>query len=71
MQALPAGVWGRTPSRELAILRMPLARFYGEKVLYALLGLAIPPLLTALFTPARRQPAARRPGGRHGWAWRR
>ena len=50
MKALPAGVWGRTPSRELAILRKPLSRFYGEKILFALLGLAIPPLLTTFFT---------------------
>ena len=35
MKALPAGVWGRTPSRELAILRKPLSRFYGEKILFA------------------------------------
>ena len=44
------GVWGRTPSRELAILRKPLSRFYGEKILFAVVGLAIPPLLTAFFT---------------------
>ena len=42
-------MWARTPTRELAILRKPLSRFYGEKILYALLGLVIPPLLTVLF----------------------
>jgi hypothetical protein len=50
MRVLPAGVWGRPPTRELAILRMPLARFYGEKVLFAVLGLVIPPLLGVFFT---------------------
>lgn len=49
MKNLPAGVWGRTPTRELAILRKPLSRFYGEKILYAMVGLAIPPLLTMFF----------------------
>ena len=49
MRTLPAAAWTRTPTRELAILRMPLARFYGEKVLFALLGLLIPPLLAAFF----------------------
>ena len=52
MKVLPAPVWGRTPSRELAILRQPLSQFYGEKIRYALLGLAIPPGLTMLFTLA-------------------
>ncbi|HMM96121.1 type II secretion system F family protein [Phycicoccus sp.] len=49
MKVLPAGVWGRVPTKELAILRTPLSRFYGEKVLYAMVGLVIPPLLTVLF----------------------
>ncbi|MGL5858790.1 MAG: type II secretion system F family protein [Angustibacter sp.] len=50
MKTLPAGVWGATPVQELAVLRIPLSRYYGEKLLFALAGLAIPPLLTALFT---------------------
>jgi Flp pilus assembly protein TadB len=49
VRKLPARLWTRTPTAELAILRMPLARFYGEKVCYALAGLAIPPLLATLF----------------------
>lgn len=49
MTRLPAGIWGRPPARDLAILRTPITRFYGEKILYALLGLAIPPVLTMLF----------------------
>lgn len=49
IKTLPAGMWARTPTRELAVLRKPLSRFYGEKIFYALLGLVIPPLLTMLF----------------------
>ncbi len=45
MQALPPGFWVRTPRRELALLRIPLARFYGEKLTFAGLGLVIAPLL--------------------------
>ena len=41
---------GVPQSRELAILRKPLSRFYGEKILFAMVGLAIPPLLTMFFT---------------------
>jgi len=50
MKTLPAGAWGTTPTKELAILRIPPSRYYGEKILFALLGLAIPPLLTTFFT---------------------
>jgi hypothetical protein len=49
MRALPPGLWVRTPRRELALLRIPLARFYGEKLTFAGLGLLIPPGLTLLF----------------------
>ena len=49
MRVLPPGVWGRTPTKELAILRIPVTSFYGQKITYALLGTAIPALLTALF----------------------
>ena len=47
IRALPPGVWVRTPTRELALLRLPLARFYGDKIVFAFLGLLIPPLLAA------------------------
>jgi Flp pilus assembly protein TadB len=47
IRALPPGVWVRTPTRELALLRIPLARFYGDKIVFAVLGLLIPPLLAA------------------------
>lgn len=50
MKTFPAGAWVRTPTRELAILRIPLVQFYGEKVLYGILGLFIPPLLTWFLT---------------------
>ncbi len=49
MRTLPPGVWVRTPRRELALLRIPLARFYGEKLTFAALGLVIGPLLGWFF----------------------
>jgi len=45
MRHLPAGVWGTIPTRELALLRVSLPRYYGEKVIFALLGLVFPGLL--------------------------
>lgn len=42
MRNLPASLWIRTPTRELALLRIPLARFYGDKLIFALLGFVIP-----------------------------
>ena len=44
LKTLPAAVWARTPTKELAILRISTVRFYGEKVLYAVVGVLIPPL---------------------------
>ncbi len=49
IRALPPGLWARTPTRELALLRIPLARFYGDKLTMAGLGLLIPPCLAVLF----------------------
>lgn len=49
MRVLPHGIWVRTPHRELALLRISLARFYGDKLTFAGLGLVIPPLLTWFF----------------------
>jgi len=46
LRHLPAGVWGRIPTRELALLRISLPRYYGEKIVFALLGLIFPSLLT-------------------------
>ena len=49
IKALPPSVWVRTPTRELALLRIPLARFYGDKIVFAFLGLVIAPLLGFFF----------------------
>ncbi len=49
MKTLPPGLWGTPPVKELALLRIPLSRFYGEKILFAIVGTAVPPLLTAFF----------------------
>ncbi len=52
IKSLPPALWVRTPTRELALLRISTNRFFGEKVTFALLGLAIPPFLTAIFSLA-------------------
>lgn len=49
MRTLPPDLWFHTPHRELALLRIPLARFYGDKLTFAAIGLAAPPLLVAFF----------------------
>lgn len=49
MRALPPGLWVRTPHRELALLRIPLARFIGEKLIFSALGLVLVPLLAFFF----------------------
>jgi Flp pilus assembly protein TadB len=49
LRVLPPGLWVRTPTRELALLRISVAQFYGEKLTFAGLGLLIPPSLTLLF----------------------
>ena len=49
LRVLPAGLWVRTPTRELALLRIPVAQFYGEKLMFAGFGLLIPPVLVTLF----------------------
>jgi Flp pilus assembly protein TadB len=50
IKALPPAVWVRTPTRELALLHIPLPRFYGDKITFASFGLVIPPLLAFFFT---------------------
>ena len=45
IKSLPQAMWVRTPTRELALLRIPQSRFYGDKIVMALMGLVIPPLL--------------------------
>lgn len=47
MRHLPDFGW-RVPVKELALLRMPTHRFYGEKALFFVVGLVFPPILTAL-----------------------
>src|SRR3954454_17288169 len=49
IRTLPPSLWVRTPVRELALLRIPLARFYVDKIAFAALGLVIPPLLGFFF----------------------
>ncbi len=49
IKALPPALWVRTPTRELALLRIPLARFYGDKIVFAFMGLLIAPLLAFFF----------------------
>lgn len=49
MRSLPAGLWIHTPTRELALLRIPLARFYGDKLTFAFLGLVLPSVLGVFF----------------------
>ncbi|WP_245988373.1 hypothetical protein [Flexivirga caeni] len=48
MKTFPPAAWVRTPTKELAILRIPVARFYGEKLMFAAVGLIIPPFFTFL-----------------------
>jgi Flp pilus assembly protein TadB len=50
MKRMPPMWWGKTPVRELALLRIPVHRHYGKKVLYAITGLLISPVLTFFFT---------------------
>ncbi|CAM3709619.1 hypothetical protein [Nocardioides zeicaulis] len=50
MRTLPGGAWARTPRRDLAILQISETRFYGEKVLWAGLGLVFFPALTTIWT---------------------
>ncbi len=44
-QRLPALVGFRLPRRELELLRIPTYRYFGEKALWALLGLCFPAIL--------------------------
>lgn len=45
MRALPLDSLGAPPYRELALMRVPVHRFYGEKVLFAILGAFLPVLM--------------------------
>lgn len=48
LRLLPTVVWAKTPQRELALLRKPVAEFYGEKVVFALVPLVGVPILSAI-----------------------
>lgn len=48
MRALPRSVWGNPPAQDLALLRVPVTRFYGDKLLFGFVGLLIVPFLTAI-----------------------
>ena len=50
VRALPQALWGRPLAQELALVRIPVTRFYGEKLLFAVVGLVAAPLLSVLFT---------------------
>lgn len=45
MRTLPLDSLGAPPYRELALMRIPVHRFYGEKVLFALVGALLPAML--------------------------
>ncbi|GAB2863782.1 type II secretion system F family protein [Nocardioides pacificus] len=49
MKNLPGSAWAHTPRKDLAILQVNETRFYGEKVVWALLGLTMPPLFAGFF----------------------
>jgi hypothetical protein len=46
LKRFPASWWGQTPTKELALLRISVQRHYGTKVLFAAVGLLVPPLLS-------------------------
>jgi len=62
-RTLPVTSWGKTPTRELALLRIPVHRYYGEKALYFVVGLLFPTLAALVlslvgFTPPVLVPLA-------------
>jgi hypothetical protein len=50
MKHLPAAVWAKTPTKDLALLGKPVHVFYGEKVLFGGLAVVAVPLLAGLFS---------------------
>jgi hypothetical protein len=48
MRLFPGVVWGRAPVQQLALLRISTVRFYGEKLLFGMLGLVMVPVLSVL-----------------------
>ncbi len=49
-RTLPTRLLGAPPAKDLAVMRRTPAQFYGRKVLYGLLGLVLPTLMTGFFT---------------------
>ncbi len=49
LKNVPGGAWGNVPRKDLAVLQISETRFYGEKVVWASLGLIMPPLLATFF----------------------
>lgn len=58
MRLLPTKLWGVVPEKELRLLRRPLAVFYGQKVLYALAGMTVTPVLVWIFSLSFDTPLA-------------
>lgn len=50
LKSMPASAWTATPTRELRLLQIPLARYHGEKVAFALGGLLLGPVAGAFLT---------------------
>lgn len=50
MRVFPPRVWGTVPASDLAVLRMSLSRFYGEKVLFLLIGVLVAPVFAAFLS---------------------
>lgn len=46
---LPAGLWGKVASADLAVLGITQSRYYGEKLLFAVVGLVAGPVLAWTF----------------------
>lgn len=46
MRRIPERWWGTVPRRELALLQIPITRFYGRKIAYGVVGLLTPPLIS-------------------------
>ncbi len=43
LKRLPNSWWGRTPTKDLLLLQIPVHRHYGKKMIYFFAGLIIPP----------------------------
>lgn len=48
-RTLPAALWGRVRASDLAVVGMSLPRFYGEKLVFAFVGLVAGPVISLVF----------------------